>query len=172
MITPTRPRRARTGLIVAASAAAVGLLGFGAWTAVSNSDGRLGASGPAMAIALIAPREPVPVEGPEMTVGALNDGFDRAALDRRPETIDVDYLPPDAYVGDTPTLDLPYERSTPVVQQAVAVEAPPPANPLADGSRWFGLDRQRPAASIPAAQGEAKPSAAPEPGRRSEDFFQ
>ena len=85
-----------------------------------------------------------------MEVGELNDGFDRAALERVPEPPMDDTLPPPAWIGDE-SLGDPIPRMpmpTPVSDTRV-IEAPLSAggttgDPLADGSRAFGFDTPRP----------------------------
>lgn len=98
-------------------------------------------------IAVVAPVEPEVLPGETMEVGALNDGFDRAMLERAAEPpMDDTYLPEPAWIGDerlgdpTPRMPMP----TPVNETRVIEIQPPRPDPLADGSRSFGFDAPRP----------------------------
>ncbi len=95
--------------------------------------------GPDLSIALVAPVEPVVAPGETMDVGELNDGFDRAVLERLPEPAFDDPLP-----EPVPRMPMP----TPVSDTRV-IDVPLSAggttgDPLADGSRAFGFDTPRP----------------------------
>ena len=129
----------------------VGIIGAGAFMLGGSETSR--ALGRALSIAVVPPVEPEVLAGDTMEVGALSDGFDRAALDRPAEPSIYDgYLPPDAYVGEAslPRMPMP----TPVAQdtpmsayQRVIDQAriePARTDPLADGSRAFGFDTPHP----------------------------
>lgn len=133
-----------------AAVALVGVIGGGAFMLGGSETSR--ALGRTLSIAVVPPVEREVLPGETMEVGALSDGFDRAALDRAAEPSIYDgYLPPDAYVGEegpprmpmpTPVQQTPREAYDQVVEQ-VRIEARP-ADPLADGSRAFGFDAPRP----------------------------
>lgn len=134
-----------------AAVAMAGVIGAGVFILGGSETGR--SFGRGLAIAVVPPVEPEVVPGETMEVGALSDGFDRAALDRPAEaSIYEGYLPPDAYIGEEPPPRMP--MPTPVAQhtpmqayQQVVDQARierPPADPLADGSRAFGFDTPRP----------------------------
>lgn len=138
----------RLGLAVVAM---VGVVGTGAFMLGGSETGR--SFGRGLAIAVVPPVEREVLPGETMEVGALNDGFDRAALERKAEPSIYDgYLPPDAYIGEerTPRMPMPtpVTPQTPmqayqqVVDQA-RIERPA-ADPLADGSSAFGFDQPRP----------------------------
>ena len=127
-----------------AAVAMVGVVGMGAFMLGGSETGR--ALGRSLAIAVVPPVEPEVLPGETMEVGALNDGFDRAALDRVAEPPLDDTLPPPAWIGDE-SLGAPPPRMpmpTPVSDTRVIEVAAPPADPLADGSRTFGFDQPRP----------------------------
>jgi hypothetical protein len=134
----------RLGLVCAAGAITLGLGAF--FLGASGADQRLGDPlGPPLAIAFVAPVEPVVLPGETMTVGMLNNGFDRAALDRIAVPEVVDTLPEPAWIG-APWRDDP-PPATPLAAKVVVLSAEPPASrpdPLADGSQAFGFDRPRP----------------------------
>lgn len=137
----------RPRMIAAAAATGVAALALAAWGLAPRTDAEGRAMGPRMAISLVAPKEPEVVPGGILEVGTLNDGFDRAALDRVAEIDDPTWMPPDAYAGPDDGWTAPPRMPMP---RPIAVEdfpAPPPRaadrDPLRDGSRWFGLDRMR-----------------------------
>lgn len=134
-----------------AAVAMVGVIGTGAFMMGGSETARTFGRG--LAIAVVPPVEHKVLPGETMEVGALNDGFDRAALERVAEpALDDGYLPPDAYVGEVGVSRMP--MPTPAVQetprqayQRVIDQAriePAPADPLADGSHAFGFDKPRP----------------------------
>lgn len=102
--------------------------------------------GRGLAIAVVPAIEPEVLPGETMEVGALSDGFDRAALERVADLPLDDTLPPPAWVGDeslgdpTPRMPMP----TPVSPSRIVEVAGPSTDPLADGSRAFGFDQPRP----------------------------
>lgn len=127
-----------------AAVAMVGVVGTGAFMLGGSETTR--SFGPGLAIAVVPAVEPDVIPGETMEVGALSDGFDRAALDRVAEPPLDDTLPPAAWVGDetlgdpTPRMPMPT-----VVSETRVIEVQPPRpDPLADGSRAFGFDRPRP----------------------------
>lgn len=128
----------------------VGLIGGGAFLLGGTETGR--SLGRTLSIAVVAPVEPEVLPGETMEVGQLNDGFDRAALDRVAEPPMDDTLPPPAWVGDealgdpVPRMPMP----TPVAEPRVIEAAAPPSDPLADGSPRFGFDPPR---TAPPAEG-------------------
>ncbi|WGM29926.1 hypothetical protein [Brevundimonas sp. NIBR11] len=132
----------RFGLAVVA---AVGVLGAGAFAFGGSRTSH--ALGDTLSIALVPPVEPTVDPGSTMEVGMLNDGFDRAVLERVPETRMDDTLPPPAWIGDeslgdpTPRMPMP----TPVSDTRVVevTRSTPPRDPLGDGSRSFGFDGPR-----------------------------
>lgn len=127
-----------------AAVAMVGIIGTGAFMLGGSETGR--SFGGGLAIAVVPPVEPEVLPGETMEVGALNDGFDRAALERAAEPPLDDTLPPPAWIGDeslgdpTPRMPMP----TPVSNARVVEVDVRPADPLADGSRTFGFDQPRP----------------------------
>lgn len=138
----------------------LGMIVFAAVTVVALVAGAVLRGGPEgarmpgreLAIAVVAPVEPEVEPGGTMDVGALNDGFDRAALERRTEVPPYDALPEPAWVGDETLGDdlsrKPVPKALPVHEVRYAEDpasAPQGASdPLADGSRMFGFDRPRP----------------------------
>ena len=141
MAHPLSRTEVRLGL---AAVAMVGVIGTGAFMLGGSETGR--ALGRGLAIAVVPPVEHEVLPGETMEVGALNDGFDRAALERIVERPLDDTLPPPAWIGDeslgdaTPRMPMP----TPVIDRGGIKVATPPADPLADGSRAFGFDTPRP----------------------------
>jgi hypothetical protein len=132
----------RIGLGVAVLVGVVGAAAF----LLGGSD-TVRALGRGLNIAVVAPVEPEVLPGETMEVGALNDGFDRAALERAAEQpTDDTWLPEPAWIGDerlgdpTPRMPMP----TPVNDTRVIEVQPPRTDPLADGSRAFGFDVPRP----------------------------
>lgn len=146
MAHPLSRTEVRLGL---AAVAMVGVIGAGAVMLGGSETGR--ALGRGLAIAVVPPVEHEVLPGETMEVGALNDGFDRAGLERIAERPLDDTLPPPAWIGDeslgdaTPRMPMP----TPVSDRGVVEVAAPPADPLADGSRAFGFDN--PARTTPAS---------------------
>lgn len=137
-LSPTQVRR-----LLIIGAAVVGVVGI-AVIGINLVGGEQTARplGRVLSIAVVAPVEPDVQPGETMEVGALRDGFDRAALERaQAEAVDDTYLPPDAYVGDgweaPPVPRAP--KPTPVTDHPMADR--PPSDPLADGSHLFGFDR-------------------------------
>lgn len=133
----------RLGL--AAAVAAISALGIGAFTLGGSETVR--PLGNLLSISVVAPIEPEVLPGDTMEVGALNDGFDRASLERIAEPPMDDTLPPSAWVGpplpaaeDTPRMPMP----TPADKPRPVDVAQGPSDPLADGSRAFGFDKPRP----------------------------
>lgn len=148
MAHPLSRNDVRLGLAVAL--VLVGVIGAAAFMLGGTETSR--ALGRTLSIAVVAPTEPEVLPGETMEVGALSDGFDRAALDRPAEPSPYDgYLPPDAYAGDVgvPRMPMPtpVQHTTlgadPQVVEPVRVEMRP-VDPLADGSRAFGFDTPRP----------------------------
>lgn len=149
-MTRTRPSRIdpKWAAAVGGIALLASSLGVAAWV-FAPRDGVDPLSGPRMAIALVAPREPDIQPGSVLEVGDLSDGFDRAVLERASASIDdPTFLPPEAYVG--PALELPrMPLPTPVAldREGAAPKPEQPASapdPLRDGSRLFGFDRPGP----------------------------
>jgi hypothetical protein len=135
-------------MIAVAAATGVAALALAGWSFAPRTDAEGRSLGPRMAISLVAPKEPEITPGNVLEVGTLNDGFDRAVLDRAPEIDDPTWMPPDAYAGADdgfgalPRMPMP----RPVAMDDFPPPAPPPSaerDPLRDGSRWFGLDRMR-----------------------------
>ena len=125
--------------------ALVGIIGLGAFLLGGSETVR--PLGRVLDIAVVAPVEPEVLPGKTMEVGALNDGFDRAMLERAAEQpVDDTYLPEPAWIGDVrlgdpmPRMPMP----TPVAEPRVIEVEAPHADPLADGSRAFGFDTPRP----------------------------
>lgn len=124
--------------------ALAGLIGAGAFILGGSETGP--SFGGGLAIAVVPPVEPEVLPGETMEVGALSDGFDRAALERVAERPLDDTLPPPAWIGDeslgdsTPRMPMP----TPVSPARTIEVAGPSTDPLADGSRAFGFDRPSP----------------------------
>lgn len=127
-----------------AAVAMVGLIGGGAFMMGGSETAR--SLGRTLSIAVVPPVEPEVMPGETMEVGALNDGFDRAMLERVSEPPMDDTLPPPAWIGDeslgdpSPRMPMP----TPVGEPQVIEVQLPPSDPLADGSRAFGFDAPRP----------------------------
>lgn len=135
-------------MIAVAAATGVAALALAGWSFAPRTDAEGRSLGPRMAISLVAPKEPEITPGEVLEVGTLNDGFDRAALDRAPEIDDPTWMPPDAYAGSDdgfaalPRMPMP----RPIAMEDFPPPAPPPpsrGDPLRDGSGWFGLDRMR-----------------------------
>ncbi|WP_428151716.1 hypothetical protein [Brevundimonas sp.] len=128
---------------IAAAVAMIAVIGTSAFVLGGSETGR--SFGPGLAVAVVPPVEPEVLPGETMEVGALNDGFDRAALERAEPPFD-DTLPPPAWVGDAslgdpaPRMPMP----TPVSAARVIEVTVPAGDPLADGSRAFGFDQPRP----------------------------
>ncbi len=147
MVHPLSRPEVLRGLAVVAAVAVVAL---GAGALGRNDPAATRALGQGLAIAVVAPVEPEVEPGGTMDVGALNDGFDRAVLDRRAEAPAYDALPEPAWIGDESLgEDRPREPMPMPVNDVRYVEGPAPAtagssDPLADGSRMFGFDRPRP----------------------------
>lgn len=139
----------RIGLGATAVAAIVALVGLGAVAAGGETS--LRSTGPGLAVTVVPPVEPVVDPGTRMDVGALRDGFDRAALERA-EVTDDTWTPPEAYAGVDPETDgvVRMPRPTPVEEDGMAmrlyrsmVDREPRRDALQDGSRSFGFDRPR-----------------------------
>lgn len=165
--------RDRRRVVVMTSVVAVAaVIGIAGWTLAPRDAASPARNGSRLAINVVAPIEPVPVEGSILETGTLNDGFDRAALDRRPEATTTDFMPPDAYVGeDWPPLE-PVRTDRPTMPQntPIAVATVTTTDPLADGSRLFGFDRRPVATPIePTTQPVAL---RPEPAKNTEEFFE
>ena len=150
----------RLGLV---ALAAVGLIGVGAFS-LGGSDATQ-PLGRMLNIAVVPPVEPVVEPGGTMEVGALNDGFDRAALERVAEAPFDDTLPPPAWIGDetlgdpAPRMPMPTPVSDTRVIEVQPAQSGSLADPLADGSRAFGFDAPRQdyaAATGPALEGTAR----------------
>ena len=138
------PRDRRRLVFVCGVLASAALVGVGAWTLAPHAVPGSTSAGPRLSIHVVAPIEPVPVAGTILEVGSLNDGFDRAALDRQSEITSADYVPADAYAGeDWPPLE-PVADPRPAFQQPapVSVATVTTTDPLQDGSRLFGFDRR------------------------------
>lgn len=132
----------RVGLGVVALVAVIGTGAF----MLGGSEG-VRPLGRGLNIAVVPPVEPEVLPGETMEVGALNDGFDRAALERAAQQpVDDTYIPEPAWIGDerlgdpTPRMPMP----TPVSDTRVIEVQPSRPDPLADGSRSFGFDAPRP----------------------------
>ena len=129
-----------------AAVAMVGVIGAGAFMLGGSEAGR--SFGRGLAIAVVPPVEHEVLPGETMEVGALSDGFDRAALERIAAPPFDDTLPPPAWIGDESLGDapprMPMPMPTPVSDPRVIEVTAPPADPLADGSRAFGFDNPRP----------------------------
>lgn len=150
MAHPMSRNDVRIGLAVLA---VVGLIGAGAFSLGGSETAR--SLGRGLSIAVVPPVEREVLPGETMEVGALSDGFDRAALDRPAEPSVYDgYLPPDAYVEAEAVARMPMPTPTPAGRDAT-LEAyrrvvdqsdskRPASDPLADGSRAFGFDAPRP----------------------------
>ena len=127
-----------------AAVALVGIIGTGAFLLGGSETGQ--SFGRGLAIAVVPPVEPEVLPGATMEIGALNDGFDRAALERVAEPTLDDTLPSPAWIGDeslgdpAPRMPMP----TPVSPARVVELARPTTDPLADGSPAFGFDQPRP----------------------------
>lgn len=159
----------RLGVVVGVVVGAA-LIGLAAWALAPRAASAPGPAGPRLSISLVAPVEPALIDGGVLDVGMLNDGFDRAVLDRSPETIPTD-LPPDAYVGeDLPPPDLMPEPR-PVIRQTSSSQGSiiTSTDPLADGSHLFGFDR-RAAAQAPDVRENSAIGVAPV--GHSDAFFQ
>lgn len=155
---PSGSRSKRLSVVVLGTLAVAVLVAATAWTLVPRASRASGPGGPHLSIAVVPPVERVPMAGDVLDVGTLNDAFDRAALDRRPQVADADDLPPEAYAGETwsdPPAPPQRTMSRPVAPTSdVAIVTS--TDPLADGSRLFGFDR---APVVPApTEGAAPPS--------------
>ena len=127
-----------------AAVAVVGVIGAGAFMLGGSETG--GSFGRGLAIAVVPPVEREVMPGETMEVGALNDGFDRAALERVAEPPFDDTLPPPAWIGDESLGDAATRMPMPTPVRAtrvIEIEAPA-ADPLADGSHAYGFDNPRP----------------------------
>jgi len=136
----------RPRLIVGVALAGLVALVAAGWGLAPRTDVASRSSGPRMAIRLVTPVEPEISPGGVLEVGALNDGFDQAALSRAPEVNDPTWTAPEADMETKDALaDLPrMPAPRPVMAEDVPAPSPAPAedrHPLRDGSRWFGLDR-------------------------------
>ena len=110
------------------------------------------ATGPELAIAIVPPVEPDIQPGDVMDVGALNDGFDRAALQRQAP-------PPLTDVAQPAYVDTAWEAPPPPAPRRVHSEPPreadvdhgydrppppPPPDEYRGDPRAFGFDIRRP----------------------------
>ena len=137
----------RTDVRLGLAVALIAVFAVGAGAYVVGGSETVRPLGRVLNIAVVAPVEPAVMPGETMEVGALNDGFDRAVLDRAAvQPFDDTYTPEPAWIGDespgdpTPRMPVP----TPVHEARGADIRPPLADPLADGSRAFGFDTPRP----------------------------
>lgn len=144
-----------------------------AWALVPRAASVSPPFGPRLSINVVAPVEPVPVAGGILEVGTLNDGFDRAALDRQAEITIADYVPADAYVGEDWLPVEPAIDSRPAFQplSPVSVATVTTTDPLQDGSRLFGFDR-RPVETTPQPTQSENVTIQPEPEKDAETFFE
>lgn len=157
-MTLTLARRPR--LVAGAVVFTLAALAVAGWTfAPRGPSDASGRTGPRLAIAVVPPVERDVDPGSILEVGTLNDGFDRAALDRRPEVDDPTLMPAEAYAGEPwPTLE-PVRMPPPTPVAYAPAPAEPVSDPLADGSRAFGFDRLQPdtAAERAARPDQAQP---------------
>jgi len=172
-----KSRDRRRAFIVAGIVAVAAVIGLAGWTlaprdaASSSADDRS-----RLSIDVVAPVEPVPVEGKMLEVGTLNHGFDRSALDRQPDLATADDIATDAYAGeDWPPLE-PVNDDRPMMSQMapMAVATVTTTDPLADGSRLFGFDR-RPVATPVEAPLEAAPQTTTlrsDAAKNTQEFFE
>lgn len=169
----SRSRDPRRPVIVGGIIAAAAVVGIAAWSLAPRAVSVSAPAGPRLSIDVVAPIEPVPLAGDILEVGMLNDGFDRAALDRPPEITTADYMPPDAYVGEDapapePAVD-PRPAFQPVATASVATVTT--TDPLQDGSRLFGFDR-RPVQTSAQPPSAADPAIQSEPAKDDDTFFE
>lgn len=129
---------------VAAITACVVLAGVGAASALRLDDGRRmpTVDGPGVSIAVVDPREPVPVPGSVMEVGELADGYKHRPYVRQAA---YESLPYDDFEGYPPAPAEPRRVERP---REVAYEPPPPpviVERREGPRRWsFGFDQPRP----------------------------
>ena len=135
---------ASSALIAAAVTGGLGLLGAGGlWLA--SGDRSPGFGGDGLAIAVVAPVEPVPVAGPRMDVGEVVDGYEHHPF-VQPAAFESDtaWLPPeeDAYAP------LPAPDYRPTRVEVPLEPAPPEPAPEPEArrpGRWsFGFERPLP----------------------------
>ncbi len=159
----SRPR-VRIGLGASAVIATVAFVSLGAFAAGGEAGGL---RGPGLNIAVVPPVERDFDPGSTMEVGALSDGFDRAALERRAEMDDYGDLPLDAYAGDVWSPDEMEARIRPMPVSNESGSVPDAqtsrGDALADGSRAFGFDRPQPDYAAERAQRLARLDAASSP---------
>ena len=150
----------RPRLIAAAAlASAAGLAAAAAWALWPRPAAPDAPLGPRIAIDLFTPETPEIAPGGVMEVGALNNGFDDAALRRGDEGEDAAWTPPEAYAGPDLALADPPLMPAPravVLEDIMPLEAAAARDPLRDGSRWFGLDRLMPTPETPPAATDAE----------------
>lgn len=170
---PSGSRSNRLFFIVIAALSAVALVAVMAWTLAPRASVASGQVGPYLSIAVVPPVEPVPDAGEVLDVGMLNDGFDRAALERQAEVAATDDLPPEAYVGEVASTPEPVtrrytSRPQPASSDVAIITS---TDPLADGSRLFGFDRASPLANASVATIDSPDLQTP-PATASQSFFQ
>jgi len=177
MMDQTEPRQSRDqrwiGIVIGA-VVVITLVGMAAWILAPRAIDAPGPGGPGLSISLVAPVEPVSVEGEVLEVGPLSDGFDRTALERQPETVQADYMPPDAYAGEDwgPVELMPLPR--PVIRQTTSSGGSTitSTDPLADGSRLFGFDRRPTEPALVPSEDRATAETPSSPAKDSETFFE
>ncbi len=156
----SRPQ-VRIGLGASAVIATVAFVSLGAFAAGGEAGGL---RGPGLNIAVVPPVERDFDPGSTMEVGALSDGFDRAALERRAERDEYGDLPLDAYAGDVWPADQMDGRLQPATVSddsgSVLDERTSTRDALDDGSRSFGFDRPQPNYAAERAQRLARLDAA------------
>lgn len=169
----SNPRDRRRLVIVGGVVAASAVLGIGAWSLVPRATSVSPPFGPRLSINVVAPVEPVPAIGGILEVGTLNDGFDRAALDRPAEMTSGYSMPPEAYVGDDWALPKPVADPRPAVQMTApaSVATVTTTDPLQDGSRLFGFDR-RPVEITPQPPLSRNTAIHSEPAKEADTFFE
>ena len=129
----------RTHTVVTSIAAGTaGLIAVGVLALAPRGEAAAQADGPRISIDVVAPREPVPVEGGVMTVGELTDGYEH-----HPYVRSATYEPlPDAWVEEEP-LPMPEPRrwtsEPPVEPQASVVTVRAQGDPMK-----FGFDEPTP----------------------------
>lgn len=129
---------------MAAITACVAVAGVGAASALRLDESRSipTSTGPGLSIAVVDPREPVPVPGSVMDVGALADGYTHRSYVRE---VNYQPLPYEDFESYPPAPVEPKRAERP--RQVAYEPAPPPV--IVEGSerprRWpFGFDQPRP----------------------------